>query len=80
VVDKFIEQYAKSRQRTWDQTERVLKKCTSLLKKPIDKITKQNVRELLRGFIADGHPYKAAVARAWLKKLWRWAAEGILRE
>ena len=76
VVDQFIEHYAKPRQRTWDQTERVLKhNCRPLLKKPIDQITKKDVRELLRGFIADGHPYKAAVTYAWLKKLWRWAAQ-----
>ena len=76
VVDQFIEHYAKPRQRTWDQTERVLKhSCKSFLKKPINSITKQDVRELLRGFIADGHPYKAAVTRAWLKKLFRWSFE-----
>ena len=41
----------------------------------MDKISKQEVRELLRGFIADGHPYKAGVTFRWLKKLWRWAAQ-----
>jgi integrase len=76
VIDQFIEHYAKPRQRTWDQTQRVLKNnCESLLKKPMDKISKQEVRELLRGYIAEGHPYKASVTRSWLKKLWRWAAE-----
>jgi integrase len=75
VVEQFIEHYAKPRQRSWDQTKRVLKNCTPLLRKPMDKITKQDVRELLRGYIAEGHPYKASVTRAWLKKLWRWAAE-----
>ena len=75
VVDKFIEHYAKPRQRTWDQTESVLKNCKPLLRKPMDKITKQDVRELLRDYIAEGHPYKASITRAWLKKLWRWAAE-----
>jgi integrase len=29
----------------------------------------------LRGFVADGHVYKATVTQAWIKKLWRWAAE-----
>ena len=75
VVGQFIEHYAKPRQRTWDQTERVLRNCTSLLGKRIDQINKHDVRTLLRGYVAEGHPYKAAVARAWLKKLWRWAAE-----
>jgi integrase len=76
VVDQFIEHYAKPRQRTWDQTARILKhNCKPFLKKEIDQITKQEVRALLRSFIAEGHPYKAAVTYAWLKKLWRWAFE-----
>ena len=75
VVDEFIELYAKPRQRTWDQTASILKNCTPLLKMPMAEISKQQVRTLLRSFIADGRPYKAAVTRAWLKKLWRWAFE-----
>ena len=76
LVDRFIENYAKPRQRTWDQTERVLKNnCAIFLNRRIDRIRKQEVRDLLRSFIADGHAYKAAVTRAWLKKLWRWAFE-----
>lgn len=75
VVDQFIEHYAKPRQRTWDQTERILKtNCAPLLKKPITDISKGDIRTLLRGFIAEGHSYKAGVTYAWLKKLWRWAA------
>lgn len=74
VVDEFIEHYAKPRQRTWDQTERVLKNnCAAWLKRPINDIGKTDARKLLRGFIAEGHGPKAAVTRAWLKKLWRWA-------
>ena len=75
VVEQFIERYAKARQRTWDQTQRVLKNCEPLLGMPIDKISKQDVRAMLEGFIDKGHPYKAAVSHAWLKKLWRWAAQ-----
>src|SRR6476646_3828796 len=75
VVDQFIEHYAKARQRTWDQTQRVLKNCEPLLGMPIDKISKQDVLPMLRGLIAKGHPYKAAVSYAWLKTLWRWAAQ-----
>jgi integrase len=75
VVEQFIEHYAKPRQRTWDQTAKVLKNCTPLLKQPMETITKKDVRDLLRGFIKDRHPYMAAVTRAWLKKLWRWAYE-----
>lgn len=74
VVDKFIEHYAKPLQHTWDQTERVLKNnCRAFLSRPIDKIKPTEIRDLLRGFIADGHQRKAAITKTWLKKLWRWA-------
>jgi hypothetical protein len=55
VVNQFIDHYAKPRQRTWHQTERVLKQtCKVWLKTPINDITKKDVRELLRSFIAEG--------------------------
>jgi integrase len=74
VVDRFIEQYAKPRQRTWNQTEHTLKvSCRPFLKRPIAGISKREALELLDRFIAAGHPYKASVTRAWLRKLWRWA-------
>jgi integrase len=76
VVDQFIEHHAKPRQRTWHQTERVLKRnCAAWLDRPFDSITKQDARALLRGYVAEGHGPKAQVTRAWLKKLWRWAVE-----
>jgi hypothetical protein len=76
VVDRFITEYAKPRHRTWHQTQNILKhNCAPLLGKQMGSIDKTDLRSLLRGFIADGHPYKAAVAHAWLKKLYRWAFE-----
>ena len=45
------------------------------MKKPIAEITRGDARAILRGFIADGHPYKASVSKAYITKLWRWAAE-----
>jgi integrase len=75
VVDNFIEHYAKPRQRTWQQTAGILRNnCRSLLPRQFAQITKQELRALLRGFIADGYPYKAKVTRGWLKTLFRWAA------
>jgi integrase len=74
IVDRFIKEWAKPRHRRWDDVERLLKhNCKAWLTRPINDITKQDARKLLRGFIADGHPHKARVTRAWLKKLWRWA-------
>jgi integrase len=80
IVERFIAEYAKPRQRTWDQTERILTNyCTVLHDRPFAEITKEDIRKLLRGFIADGKSYKANITKAWLKKLWRWAcAEDVV--
>jgi integrase len=76
VVDDFIKLYAKPRQRTWDQTRRILLvNCAPWLNKPITDIGKKDAYNLLDGFIAAGHGPKAAVTLAWIKKLWRWAWE-----
>lgn len=62
------------RQRTWNQTQRVLKSnCKIWLNTPIDDIAAKDAQKLLQGFVAEGHGYKAGITRAWLKKLWRWA-------
>lgn len=74
VIDLFVEHYAKPRQRTWDQTQRVLKNnCATLLDQKMADLDHAAIRTLLRGFIQDGHPYKAAITKRWLAKLWRWA-------
>lgn len=74
VMDQFIEHYAKPRQRTWDQTQRVLKNtCKPFLNRPFRAITKQDAYELLDRFKADGNDYKGAVTLRWLKTLWKWA-------
>ncbi|MBV9751731.1 MAG: integrase arm-type DNA-binding domain-containing protein [Hyphomicrobiales bacterium] len=76
VVAEFIEHYAKARQRTWRQTERVLRvNCAAWLDRPMATITRQDAQTLLRGFIADGHPYKASMTMCWIKTLWRWASD-----
>ncbi|HJQ60181.1 MAG TPA: integrase family protein [Vineibacter sp.] len=74
VVDHFIKSYAMPRQRSWEETERVLKSsCKDWLAKPIASITKNDAYKLLDGFIADGNPRKATLALSWLQPLWKWA-------
>jgi hypothetical protein len=75
VVDQFIEHYCKPRQWTWDRTQRVLKNCEPLLKRPIRLITKVEVREMLRAFVTEGHPAKADMARSLLTTLFKWAVQ-----
>ena len=76
VVDRFIEEHAKVNQRTWDQTERILKiTCKQYLPRKIDEITKPELREFLKSFVQEGHPYKARLTDAYLRKLFNWARE-----
>jgi hypothetical protein len=76
VVDKFVTLYAQPRQRTWQQTEAVLtENCAPLMQKRMANITKRDCFDLLDGFIADGHVYKAPVTRSWLRTLFKWAAK-----
>ncbi|MDX1485033.1 MAG: integrase family protein [Alphaproteobacteria bacterium] len=72
VRDDFIEKYAKPKQRTWKETERILK-SVGWDKRVFAEITKSDAYDLLDGFIAEGKTAKARVTLAWLKTLWRWA-------
>ena len=72
VVDDFIAKHAKPRQRTWKETERILKSLP-WGDRPISSITKKDAYALLDGFVADGHGPKAKVTLGWIKTLWRWA-------
>ena len=72
VREDFIEKYAKPRQRTWKETERILKSL-GWDDRLFAEITKTDAYDLLDGFIADGNGAKARVTLAWLKTLWRWA-------
>jgi integrase len=74
TVDLFIENYAKPRQRTWDQTACILKGAKELWgDKPIASITKGEVYALLDDLRRRERPAMAAITLRWLKTLWRWA-------
>jgi integrase len=74
VVDRYIEHSAKPRQRTWQETKRILEcNCESWLKRPFAEITKADARDLIRSFLKEGKPGKARGTKTWLKTLWRWA-------
>lgn len=78
IVAQFIEEYAKPRQHTWDQTERVLLQFESWLTRPFNSIEKSDALAELKVFIRQKKVYKAEKARAWLRKLWKWAWENDL--
>lgn len=74
VVETFIERYAKPRQRTWKETQRILESgCAKWLDRKISEISKADAIELLEGFVAAGHEAKARVTLTWLRTLFRWA-------
>ena len=76
VVRDFIDKYAKPRQRTWKETDRVLRvTCADWLNRPIASITEADVYGLLDGFIAEGRNAKARATLAWLRAMFRWAAK-----
>ena len=76
AVSEFIIKHAKIKQRTWKETERTLKvNCADWLDRPIAEITKRDTYDLLDGFIADGHGYKAGRTLSWLKTMFRWCAK-----
>ena len=72
VVERFIRQAAKPNQRTWKQTERVLK-AVPWGARPFADITKKDANGYLSD-LAMEKPAAARVALSWLKSLWRWAA------
>lgn len=76
VVAEFIDLYAKPRQRSWDDTQRVLtKNCAAWLNRDIASISKKEAQALLDAMVTSGHAGNAAATRAWLRKLWRWAVQ-----
>jgi integrase len=81
VADKFVKLYCKANQRTWHQSERILKNnCEPLWNRPIDMVSKQRIKELCSGFAAEGYPYKASVTHATVKKMLGWAEEeGLIK-
>jgi integrase len=75
VVADYVEGYCKPNQRTWSQTEYMLTvTCAKLAKRPFDAIERGEVLAMLDGFaVKESKPYKASLAFAHLKRLWRWA-------
>jgi integrase len=74
VVERFITDYCKANQRTWPQTERILRvNCEKWWSRPIDAITPKDAHQLLDGFAREGHPYKARSTRLILRKMYVWA-------
>lgn len=75
VVDQFIELYAKPRSKYWNGTLSLLTKFASINGKPIDKIKRTDVVQVLDDIIASGAPVRANRALAAIKKMMNWCVD-----
>ena len=77
VVSDFIENHAKRKTRSWQETERLLKREFSSVWKhrPINDLTKQDLNRLLDNIVDRGSPSAANHAFAAVRKLFGWSIE-----
>jgi integrase len=81
IADRYINERCKPRLRSWDAIERALKKtCAEWLDRKLTSITKQDVRELLKGIMAAGRGAKAEITHNYLGTFWKWCYEEDLVE
>ncbi|MCC2596223.1 integrase arm-type DNA-binding domain-containing protein [Pusillimonas sp. MFBS29] len=72
----YVNKYAKSHQRTWKETERVMEKIVIPVwrDRPVKEIRRRDVVELLDD-IAVKTPHQANRVRAYLSKMFKWLIE-----
>jgi integrase len=82
VVAEFIERYAKPRNRTWPETERLLTKAdlASWQDRDLRTITRQDVLTALDRVVERGAPIQANRLVAALRRFFGWAVERGLLE
>lgn len=76
-VDEFVSTYCKPRNRTWSETERLLKRefVPQWGARPIHRIARNDIHQALDSIIARGSPALANAALAAVRKLFSWAVE-----
>jgi integrase len=76
TIPKFIELYARPRNRGWRETERLLnQKFTGLFSKRLDEIKRSDVVRILDDMVAGGAPGRANHVLAAIKKLMNWSVD-----
>ena len=75
VTAEFIEQYAKPRNRTWPETQRIFNAYVNPVwgERPIASITRADVDRLIEDIARRGAPVMANRTLAQLRKLFNWA-------
>lgn len=76
-VEEFVTSYAKPRNRTWQETHRILKRefVEHWGNRAIHKITRSDVLGVLDTVVARGSPSQANAALAAIRRLFKWAVE-----
>lgn len=76
IVEEFIEKYAKQRQRSWKETDRVFRRdiLPTLGRKTLDEVSKHDVVRLLDN-TALQTPIMANRQLAYMRKLFNWCIE-----
>ncbi len=74
AVDDFIEKFAKAKKnnRTWAESDRILKRQKKWLNRPVGAITKRDVLTVLDGLMAEGKGYAANRAWSAYRVFFRW--------
>ena len=82
LVDEFIEKYAKRQNKTWRETERILRRdfLPPWKNKRIDQITRADVNIILDAIIERGAPSGANHCFAMVRRVFNWAIERGLIE
>ncbi len=75
TIPKFIEIYAKPRNRDWRGSERVLTKFERLNNRPLDEIKRADIVRVLDDIAAGGAPFRANRALAAIRKLFNWCVD-----
>lgn len=77
VTADFIERYAKRRTKQWKESKRILDRevVAKWGTRPVDKITRRDVQDLVEGIIDRGSPVMAKQTLAAVRKCLGWAVD-----
>jgi integrase len=77
VAREFVERHAKMQNRSWRETERILRRYVTPAWGPraIGDITRQDVIRLLDGLVDRGAPVMAKQTHSTIRKLFNWAVD-----
>jgi len=77
AVEVFIQRYAKQKNRSWEEIERVFNVyiIPTMGERPLPSITPTDIHEVLDTLMDAGHPYMANRVFAHTRKFFNWCAE-----